>query len=177
MWTLRRICFFNSGCAKKAVIRRQGGLTAHHVPALPNLNGEHILSCTYYLYLCRHSLWAGWVGITNWVDHVSDGGTSGSTVLCELTRHFHSVLSPSCVAEDSRSGVSSFSRNPRLICFPKISHQTVFSGTIPPENELTVAMCRAIRVCPRGKSFFYKFKIIDTPCFVLYYRTKKMHFA
>ncbi len=46
---------------------------------------------------------AGWAGITNLVDHVSSGGTPGSTVLCELTRDFHSVLSPSCVAEDSRS--------------------------------------------------------------------------
>ncbi len=46
----------------------------------------------------------GWAGITNCVDHVSYGGTPGSTVLCELTRHFHAVLSPLCVAEDSRSG-------------------------------------------------------------------------
>ncbi len=36
--------------------------------------------------------------------HVSDGGTPGSTVLCELTRGFQPVLFPSCVAEDSRSG-------------------------------------------------------------------------
>ncbi len=28
----------------------------------------------------------------------------GSTVLCELTKGFHPVLSPSCAAEDSRSG-------------------------------------------------------------------------
>ncbi len=35
---------------------------------------------------------------------VSDGGTPGSTVLCELTRPVHPVLSPLCVAEDSRSG-------------------------------------------------------------------------
>ncbi len=34
-------------------------------------------------------------GITNWVDHVSDGSTPGSAVLCELTRRFHPVLSPS----------------------------------------------------------------------------------
>ncbi len=38
------------------------------------------------------------------VDYVSDGGTPGSTVLSELTRRFHPALSPSCVAEDSRSG-------------------------------------------------------------------------
>ncbi len=57
-----------------------------------------------YLYLRRHSPGAGWAGITNRVDHVSDGSTPGSVVLCELTRHFHPVLSPSCVAEDSRSG-------------------------------------------------------------------------
>ncbi len=42
--------------------------------------------------------------MTNWVDHVWDGSTPGSTVLWELIRHFHPVLSPSCVAEDSRSG-------------------------------------------------------------------------
>ncbi len=41
---------------------------------------------------------------TNCVDHVSGGGTPGSAVLCELTRHVHPVLSPSCEAEDSRSG-------------------------------------------------------------------------
>ncbi len=51
-------------------------------------------------YLCWHSTGAGWAGITNWVDHVSDGGSPGSTVLCELTRDFHPVLSPSGVAED-----------------------------------------------------------------------------
>ncbi len=38
------------------------------------------------------------------VGHVSDGGTPGSTVLGELTRDFYPVLSPSYVAEDSRSG-------------------------------------------------------------------------
>ncbi len=42
-------------------------------------------------------------GVTDTIDHVSDGDTPDSTVLCELTRHFHPVLSPSCVAEDSRS--------------------------------------------------------------------------
>ncbi len=47
---------------------------------------------------------AGWARITNHIDHVSDGRTPGSVVLCELTRHFHSVLSPSCVAEGWRSG-------------------------------------------------------------------------
>ncbi len=57
-----------------------------------------------YLYLRRHSPGAGWAGKTNCVDHVSDGGTPGSTVLRELTRHFHPVLSLSCVTEDSRSG-------------------------------------------------------------------------
>ncbi len=57
-----------------------------------------------YLYLRRHSPWAGWAGITNCVDHVSDGGTPGSTVLCEFTRDFHPVLSLSCVAEDTRYG-------------------------------------------------------------------------
>ncbi len=31
-------------------------------------------------------------GITNRVDHVSDGVTPGSTVLYELTRDFHPVL-------------------------------------------------------------------------------------
>ncbi len=55
-------------------------------------------------YFPLHSPGAGWAGITNWVDHVSDEGTPGSTVLCELTRHFHPVLSTSWAAEDSRSG-------------------------------------------------------------------------
>ncbi len=42
--------------------------------------------------------------ITIGMDHVSDEGTPGSTVLCELTRDFLSILSPSCVAEVSRPG-------------------------------------------------------------------------
>ncbi len=57
-----------------------------------------------YLYLRRHSPGAGSAGITNCVDHTSDGGTPGSAVLHQLTRHFHPVLSPSCVAEDSQPG-------------------------------------------------------------------------
>ncbi len=57
-----------------------------------------------YLYLRRHSPGAGWAGITNWTDHVSNRGTPGSTVLCELTRDFHPVIAPSCVADDSQSG-------------------------------------------------------------------------
>ncbi len=44
-----------------------------------------------YLYLCRHSPEEGWASITNRIDHVSDGSTPGSVVLCELIRHFHSV--------------------------------------------------------------------------------------
>ncbi len=47
---------------------------------------------------------AGWAGITNAVDHLSNGSNPGSAVLCELTKFFQPVLSPSCVAEDSRSG-------------------------------------------------------------------------
>ncbi len=31
-------------------------------------------------------------------------GKPGSAVLCEVTRHFHPVLSPSCAAKDSRCG-------------------------------------------------------------------------
>ncbi len=62
------------------------------------------VSLYLYMYLRRYSPGAVWAGITNWVDHASDGGTLGTTVLCELTRDFHPVLSPSCVAEDSRSG-------------------------------------------------------------------------
>ncbi len=58
-----------------------------------------------YLYLRRHSPGAGWVGITNRVDHVLDESTPGSAVLCELTRHFHPILSPSCFSEDSRSAL------------------------------------------------------------------------
>ncbi len=55
---------------------------------------------TLYLQSRRHSP----VGITSCVDHVSDRCNLGFTVLCELTRHFHPVLSPSCEAEDSGSG-------------------------------------------------------------------------
>ncbi len=40
---------------------------------------------------------------TNGIDHVSDIGAPGSTVMFVLTRDFHSVLSPSCVAEVSRA--------------------------------------------------------------------------
>ncbi len=43
-------------------------------------------------------------GNTTQVDHVADGSIPGSTVLSDLTRGFHIVLSPSCLAEDSRSG-------------------------------------------------------------------------
>ncbi len=50
-----------------------------------------------YLYLWWHS-----AGITNRVDHVTDGSNPGSTGLWGFTRDFHPVLSPSCVAEDSR---------------------------------------------------------------------------
>ncbi len=63
-----------------------------------------LASTYFYLYLRRHSPGAGWAGITNCVDHVSDGGTPGSAILRQLTRDLHPVLSPSCVAEDSRSG-------------------------------------------------------------------------
>ncbi len=45
-------------------------------------------------YLYRHSPGAGWADITNRVDHVSNGGTPGSTILCERTRDFHPALSP-----------------------------------------------------------------------------------
>ncbi len=49
---------------------------------------------------------------TKGVDHVSGGGTPDSTVLCELARHFHPVLSLSCVLKtrgpeiDSRSALT-----------------------------------------------------------------------
>ncbi len=42
--------------------------------------------------------------IANLVDHASGGGIPCSTALCEFTRDFHPVLSPSCVVETSRSG-------------------------------------------------------------------------
>ncbi len=42
--------------------------------------------------------------ITNHVDHISDGGTSGLMNLCELTRDFRPARSSSRVAEYSRSG-------------------------------------------------------------------------
>ncbi len=41
------------------------------------------------------------IGITNCVDHVSGGGTPGSTVMCELARNFHTALYSSCVAGGS----------------------------------------------------------------------------
>ncbi len=52
-----------------------------------------------FMSVTRHSPGAGWVGNTNWVDHVSDGGTPGSTVLCEFSRDFRPVVSPSCLIE------------------------------------------------------------------------------
>ncbi len=67
------------------------------------ISSSHTPICTY-LYLCQHSPGAGWAGITSGVDHVSDGSTPGSAVLCKLTKHVHPVLSPSCVTEHSRSG-------------------------------------------------------------------------
>ncbi len=42
-------------------------------------------------------------------------------VLCELTRDFHPVLSPSCVAEDSRSGKGS------QACLDVVAHATAFT--------------------------------------------------
>ncbi len=40
-----------------------------------------------FLYLRWHSPGVGWAGITNCVDHVTDGGgTPGSTVMCQFTR-------------------------------------------------------------------------------------------
>ncbi len=65
---------------------------------------SHVWHVSLYLHLRRYSPGAVWASITNSVDHASDEGTPGSTVLCELTRSFHPVPSPSCVAEDSRSG-------------------------------------------------------------------------
>ncbi len=38
--------------------------------------------------------WDGLSRHNNCAEHVSDGGIPGSTVLCELTRHFHPVLFP-----------------------------------------------------------------------------------
>ncbi len=67
------------------------------------LQGTFFMARFTYLYLRRHSPGIGWSGITNRVDHVADGGTPGSVVLCELTRDFHSVLSALSVAEDSQS--------------------------------------------------------------------------
>ncbi len=75
------------------------------VVCLSQQNFIYISNALTYLYLWRRrSSGADWVGITYWVDHVSDGGAPGSTVLCELTRDFYPVLSQSCLAEDSRSG-------------------------------------------------------------------------
>ncbi len=55
--------------------------------------------------LLRHSPEADWSSFSNWIDHVWDGGTPGSMVLCELTRDFYTTLSSSCEAEDPGSGV------------------------------------------------------------------------
>ncbi len=44
-----------------------------------------------FLNLCRHSSRVDWAGITNWADRVAYCGTSGSTVMRELTRDFHQV--------------------------------------------------------------------------------------
>ncbi len=57
-----------------------------------------------YLYLCRHSAGEGSAGITSKIGNAADGGTPGPTVLRELIRDFHPILSPSYVAENSRSG-------------------------------------------------------------------------
>ncbi len=65
--------------------------------------------CTY-LYLRRHSPGAGWAGITNCVDHISDGGTPGSAVLRQLTRQ----------AGQAQIGLSSKGRDwgPRCANYP-----------------------------------------------------------
>ncbi len=55
--------------------------------------GDLVLLCFVYLLT---SICVG-------VDHVSDGGTPGWTVLRELTRNVRPTLSPSCVAEESQS--------------------------------------------------------------------------
>ncbi len=51
---------------------------------------------------CRHSPGVGWAGITNRVDHIMNGGTPGSTDLCELNSH--PVHSPLCVAKNMQYG-------------------------------------------------------------------------
>ncbi len=57
-----------------------------------------------YLYLRRHSPGVGWAIITNRAGQAANGDTPSATVLCEPLKDFYPVLSPSCVAEDSRSG-------------------------------------------------------------------------
>ncbi len=62
------------------------------VETFPNQLKKHVFILVYfYLYWRRYSHGTGVASITNWVDHVSDGGTPGSTALCELTRGFHPV--------------------------------------------------------------------------------------
>ncbi len=61
------------------------------------------LGCFFLLiYLLVHALAFTQGGLSR--HHKLSWGTPGSTVLCELTRHFHPVLSPSCVTDDSPSG-------------------------------------------------------------------------
>ncbi len=69
-----------------------------------------------YFFLRRHSLGASWHGFTNRVDHVSGRGTPGSAVLCELTRHFHPVLSPHRVAEDRGGSCRQLASNSSAPC-------------------------------------------------------------
>ncbi len=57
-----------------------------------------------FFYLCRHPPGTSWAGITNRVDHVSNGRTPGSMALHELPRDFHPVLSLFCVANDLGPG-------------------------------------------------------------------------
>ncbi len=58
----------------------------------------------YWFMDWDHLLTYTCAGITNWVDHGSDGGTPGSAVLYEPIRDFHPALTLSFVAKDSRSG-------------------------------------------------------------------------
>ncbi len=44
----------------------------------------------------------GLASITSRFEHVTDEGTQGSIVLCELFRDFRPIISPSCEAEVSR---------------------------------------------------------------------------
>ncbi len=114
---------------------------------IPKYRGPCALSeCGKFTYLLTCTcvgIHLGRVGpvFTNWDDPVAYWGTPGLTFLCELTKGFHSVLSPSCVAENPRSR-SALIVVAHVFSWPpvRLRHVRGGTGTINPASDLLDAL-------------------------------------